>query len=355
MTPTPIGRRRAAAPCAALIVIFAASLLTAPVARSLDTSRPDVQAFVGELVSQDAFEEPYLNRVFSGVESKQSILDAMSRPAEKVKPWSEYRKIFITPRRISAGVDFFREHETRLRQISAKTGVPAEIIAAILGVETFYGTRTGGYRAVDALATLAFDYPPRSAFFRGELRHLFLLAREEQLDVSTLMGSYAGALGPPQFIPSSYRHYAVDGSGDGRRDLLNNWDDITASIANYFAAHNWQASQPIATRAQFARGAVRPTEPTELVMKDTVGSLARQGVQFTTDLPDTAPALLVTLQGENGDEYWVGFQNYYAITRYNRSTMYALAVFQLSQAIAAGTRTPTGDLLARPDGAIGIE
>ncbi len=351
MTPTPTGRRRAAADSAALIVIFAASLLTAPPARSLDKNRPDVQAFIGELVSQDAFEEPYLVRVFSGVESKQSILDAMSRPAEKVKPWSEYRKIFLTPRRISAGVDFYREHEAKLRQISAKTGVPAEIITAILGVETFYGTRTGSFRAVDALATLAFDYPPRSTFFRSELRELFLLAREEQLDITSLMGSYAGALGPPQFIPSSYRHYAVDGNGDGQRDLLNNWDDIMASIANYFVAHNWQASQPIATRAEFARDAIRPTGPTELVIKDTVGSLTRQGVQFTTDLPATAPALLVTLQGETGDEYWVGFQNYYAITRYNRSTMYALAVYELSQAIAAGTRKPTGNLVARPDGA----
>lgn len=345
--------RRAAATRAALIAIFAATLLTAPPASSLDTGRPDVQAFIGELVSQDGFEQPYVARVFRGVESKQSIIDAMSRPAEKVKPWSEYRNIFITPRRISAGVDFFRKHETRLRQISASTGVPAEVIAAILGVETFYGTRTGSFRAVDALATLAFDYPPRSAFFRSELRHLFLLARDEQLDIGSLVGSYAGALGPPQFIPSSYRHYAVDGDGDGRRDLLKNWDDITASIANYFTAHNWQPSQPIATRAQFARDTIRPSRPTELVLKDTVDSLTRQGVQFTTDLPATAPALLVALQGENGDEYWVGFQNYYTITRYNRSTMYALAVYQLSEAIAAGTRTPTGDLVARSDGAGG--
>lgn len=353
MTPTPFGRRRAADNIAALCAVLAATLLAAAPARSLDTSRPDVQAFIGDLVRKDGFEQPYVTAVFGGVESKQSILDAMSRPAEKVKPWSEYREIFITPRRISAGVDFFREHEARLREISARTGVPAEIIAAILGVETFYGTRTGNFRAVDALATLAFDYPPRGEFFRRELRELFLLARDEQLDIGSLTGSYAGALGPPQFIPSSYRNYAVDGSGDGRRDLLQNWDDIMASIANYFARHNWQPGQPIATRAEFARDAVRPTGPTELVLKDTVGSLARQGVQFTTDLPATAPAILVTLQGEDGDEYWVGFQNYYAITRYNRSTMYALAVFQLSEAIAAGVRTPVADAGARPGGAAG--
>ena len=351
MTPTPLGRRRAAAFFATLFTIQAASLLAAAPAFSLDTSRPDVQAFVGELVAKDGFQPSYVNTVFSGIESKQGILDAMGRPAEKVKPWFEYREIFITPRRISAGVDFFRAHEGKLRQISASTGVPAEIIAAILGVETFYGTRTGSFRAVDALATLAFDYPPRSAFFRSELRHLFMLAREEQLDISTLTGSYAGALGPPQFIPSSYRNFAVDGSGDGRRDLLQNWDDIVASIANYFARHNWQPGQPIATPAQIARDAPRPTEPTELVLKDTVGSLARQGVQFTTDLPATAPAILVTQKGEDGDEYWVGFQNYYAITRYNRSTMYALAVFQLSEAIAAGTRTPMAEATARAEGA----
>ena len=339
MTPTPFGRRRAAATFAALIAISAASLLTSPPAWSLDTSRLEVQAFVAELVKKDGFDQAYVTAVFSGIESKQSILDAMGRPAEKVKPWFEYRKIFLTPGRISAGVDFFREHEARLRKITTKTGVPAEIIVAILGVETVYGTRTGSYRAVDALATLGFDYPERGAFFSKELRQLFLLAREEQLDVGGLIGSYAGALGPPQFIPSSYRNFAVDGSGDGRRDLLQNWDDIMASIANYFVQHNWQPGQPIATRAELARDATRPAGPAELVLKDTVGSLARQGVQFTTDLPDTAPALLVTLQGEDGDEHWVGFQNYFAITRYNRSTMYALAVFQLSEAIAAGVRT----------------
>ena len=351
MTPTPFGRRRASANIAALFVISAACLLTSQPALCLEASRPDVQAFIGELVKKDGFEQRYLAAVFSKIESKQSILNAMGRPAEKVKSWPDYRSIFLTPRRISAGVDFFREHEARLRQISTRTGVPAEIIAAILGVETFYGTRTGSFRAVDALGTLAFDYPPRSTFFRGELRQLFLLAREEQLDVGSLLGSYAGALGPPQFIPSSYRNFAVDGNGDGRRDLFRDWDDIMASVANYFAVHNWQRGQPIATRAEFARNTPPPTGPTELVLKDTVGSLTRQRVQFSTDLPDTAPALLVTLPREDGNEYWVGFQNYYAITRYNRSTMYALAVFQLSEAIAAGTRAPTGDLVAPLDGA----
>lgn len=336
MIPTSTGRRRAATAFVAQTLILVTTLLPASAAFSLDLERPDVQAFMNELVRNDSFEAPYVKKVFAGVELRQSILDAISRPAEKVKPWSEYRPIFLTPRRISAGVDFYRDHEARLQKIAASTGVPPEIITAILGVETFYGTRTGTYPAIDALSTLAFDYPPRSEFFRRELRNLFLLAREEQLDITRMVGSYAGALGPPQFIPSSYLNFAVDGNGDGRRDLLTNWDDIAASVANYFKEHNWQTGQPVATPAQLASGYAPPPGTGELVLKDTVGSLTRQGVQFTTDLPDTAPAMLVKLEGQAGTEYWVGFQNYFTITKYNRSTMYALAVFQLSEAIAAG-------------------
>jgi membrane-bound lytic murein transglycosylase B len=338
MIPTLQGRQRAAAARVLPIAITGAMLLGAASAWSFDLERPELREFIAELETNDGFETQYLDTVFAGVESKQSIIDAMTRPAEKVKPWFEYQAIFLTPRRISSGIDFFREHETKLRQIALKTGVPPEIITAIIGVETFYGTRTGSYRAVDALATLAFDYPPRSKFFRSELRQLFLLARDEQLDISQLTGSYAGALGPPQFIPSSYRNFAVDGNGDGRRNLLSDWDDVFASVANYFAVHNWQPAQPVAVRAQLKSGTARSDTDNELVMRDTIESLRRQGVEFTTDLPAQAPALLITLAGEDGTEYWVGFQNFYTITRYNRSPMYALAVFQLSEAIAAGTR-----------------
>jgi membrane-bound lytic murein transglycosylase B len=338
MIPTPQGRQRAAAARAALIATTAAMLLGAASAWSLDLERPELREFIAELKANDGFETQYLDTVFAGVESKQAIIDAMTRPAEKVKPWSEYQAIFLTPRRIGGGIDFFREHEAQLRQIALKTGVPPEIITAIIGVETFYGTRTGGYRAVDALATLAFDYPPRGKFFRGELRQLFLLARDEQLDINQLTGSYAGALGPPQFIPSSYRNFAVDGNADGRRNLLSDWDDIFASVANYFVVHDWQPAQPVAVRAQLKADTTRGDTANELVMRDTVESLRRQGVEFTTDLPAKAPAMLITLAGTEGTEYWVGFQNFYTITRYNRSAMYALAVFQLSEAIAGGTR-----------------
>lgn len=338
MIPTPHGRQRAAAAFAASIAAAGTLMLGATPAWSLDLARPEVREFLADLVTNDGFDPQYLSNVFAGIESKQGIIDAMSRPAEKVKPWSEYRAIFLTPRRISSGVDFFHTHETELRQIARKTGVPPEIIAAIVGVETFYGTRTGSYRAVDALATLAFDYPPRSKFFRGELRQLFLLARDEQLDVTQLTGSYAGALGPPQFIPSSYRNFSVDGDNDGRRNLLSDWNDIFASVANYFVVHNWQRAQPVAVPARLKPDNTRGDTENELVLRDTVESLSRQGVDFSTDLPAKAPAMLISLAGEEGTEYWVGFQNFYAITRYNRSPMYALAVFQLSEAIAAGVR-----------------
>jgi len=338
MIPTLHGRQRAAAAFAALTVTASALMLSAAPAWSLDVERPEVREFMAELATNDGFEMQYLSTVFAGIESRQSIIDAMSRPAEKVKPWFEYRAIFLTPRRISDGVDFFRTHEAELQRIALKTGVPPEIIAAIIGVETFYGTRTGSYRAVDALATLAFDYPPRSRFFRSELRQLFLLARDEQLDINQLTGSYAGALGPPQFIPSSYRNFSVDGDNDGRRNLLSDWDDIFASVANYFVVHNWQPAQPVAVPARLKPDNTRGDSENDLVLRDTVESLRRQGVDFITDLPAKAPAILITLAGEEGTEYWVGFQNFYAITRYNRSPMYALAVFQLSEAIAAGVR-----------------
>lgn len=340
-------RNRQARHLAARVAVPMLMAALAPgVAAALDTSRPEVRSFIDELVKKDGFDQAWLEGVFAGVETKPAVVESTSKPAERVKQWYEYRPIFITPRRISAGVDFYRQHEASLRRIAAETGVPGEIIVAILGVETFYGTRTGGFRVVDSISTLAFEYPPRAPFFRGELRQLFLLAREERLAVGDLTGSYAGAMGPPQFMPSSYRAYAVDGDKDGRRDLLNDWDDILASIANYFVAHGWQGGQPIATRAILARSAARPDDQNELVLRDTVGSLARQGVQFTSDLPATAPAMLISLEGPDGDEYWVGFQNFYAITRYNRSVMYALAVYQLGQAIMEGIRAQ--DAAARP-------
>ena len=319
-----------------LCLIAAASALLLPAAApAFDADRADVEAFISELSATHDFDADYVRSVLAGTRSQQSILDAISRPAERVRPWHEYREIFLTPARISGGVRFKQEHAERLARISGETGVPAEVITAIIGVETSYGTRTGTHRVVEALATLAFDYPPRSAFFRSELMHLFQLSREEDLPLTELKGSYAGAMGAPQFIASSYRAYAVDGDGDGRRDLFNSWDDIIASVANYFVAHRWKAGEPVVAPAELGNAAARPEGPNGLAMEDTVGGLTAREVSFGTTLATSAPAQLIRLDGKAGDEYWVGFHNFYVITRYNRSVMYALAVAELAEAIAA--------------------
>jgi len=263
---------------------------------------------------------------------QQSIIDAITRPAES-KPWRDYRPIFLTDKRIAQGRAFLAQNRTELERIQKETGVPPEYVTAIIGVETFYGTNTGNYRVLDALYTLGFFYPKREEFFRGELAQLFPLARDEKLDLATLRGSYAGAMGWGQFIPSSYRSYAVDGDGDGRRDLVGSPRDAMASVANYFNQHGWQAGQPVVARAQAQPGAA-PFVPENFEPKYTLDDLAARGFRAVDPVP-ALPATLVTLEGAEGTEYWIAFKNFHVITRYNRSPLYAMAVHQLAQAIAA--------------------
>lgn len=324
-----------------------AALLAAPPAPALDVNRPEVQAYVNELVRQHGLDADYLLAMLDGAETQQSILEAMARPAEKTKPWKDYRAIFITPARVEAGATFWREQDARLRQVSGKTGVPPEMLSGIIGVETFFGQRTGRYRLLDSLATLAFDYPPRSSFFRSELTQLFLLARDDGVEIDKALGSYAGAMGAPQFIPSSYRNFAVDGDGDGKRDLFGSWDDVLASVANYFVVHKWRPGEAVVTRATLVRPVEQQPADNKLSADSTVAGMRKRGLRFSTDLPDDAPAGLVVLDGEDGPEHWVAFHNFYVITRYNRSTMYALAVYQLGQAIGEAVRAvPDGPLRA---------
>jgi membrane-bound lytic murein transglycosylase B len=318
----------------ALLKLACIALLCPATLNALDAERADVKSFMDKLVKEHGFEREYVESILTQGKTQQSILDAISRPAERTKAWYEYRAIFVTPKRIDAGVTFWKEHRARLEKISAESGVPAQVIAAIIGVETFYGTRTGSYRVIDSLTTLGFDYPPRSKFFRSELEQLFLLARDEQLKLDEIKGSYAGALGPPQFIPSSYRHYAVDGDGDGRRDLFNNWDDVLASVANYFVAHDWRRDEPTAARGFLDEEANILIKKNGLKLTSTVAELTTSGIHFDTELDKTADAELISLEGEGEQEYWVGFHNFYVITRYNRSVMYALSVHQLSEALA---------------------
>ncbi len=317
-------------------IVATALTLALPAAHGIDD--PQVTEFVSEMNSEHGFELAWLNSLFAGAETKQKILDAISRPAERTKPWHEYREIFITQKRIDAGVAFWREHQKLLERVAQQTGVPARTIVAILGVETFYGRITGGYRVIDALSTLAFSYPPRAKFFRSELEQFLLLTRESAVDPLVATGSYAGAMGAPQFIPSSFRAYAVDANDDGRIDLWTDWEDVTASVANYFSEHGWQSGEPVAVTAQIDGGDGDPGKNT-LKLTDTVGSLRQQGLSFTTSLGDSAKAMPIVLEGSAGPEHWVGFNNFYVITRYNRSAMYALAVFQLGEAVAAKFHT----------------
>ena len=303
-------------------------------ALAIDLGRADVKQFIDSMVSKHDYDKRALKQMLREAKSQDKILDAISKPAEKTKSWDEYRAIFITEQRITAGADFWREHKDELKRISEETGVPCEILVGIIGVETYFGRITGGYRVIDALTTLAFDYPPRSKFFKRELEEFLLLVREESIEASGATGSYAGAMGAPQFMPSSFRAYAVDSSSDGKRDIWTNWSDVIGSVANYFVAHGWQQSKDVVARATLASGWRGETPENSLKPAETVSSLSQQGVLFATNLPNDHESQLLLLNGPDGDEYWVGFHNFFVITRYNRSVMYALAVHQLGQEIA---------------------
>ena len=322
-------------------IALATSLLTAgtTVAAVLDdeipTQRTAVQSFIDEMTSKHGFDRDELNAIFEQVRMKQKIIDAITRPAEG-KPWHEYRPIFVTKTRISEGVKFWNENEADLKRAEQTYGVPPEIIVAVIGVETRYGRHKGSWRVMDSLSTLAFAYPKRAKFFRSELEQYLLLAREESLDPLTIKGSYAGAMGKAQFISSSYRHYAVDFDGDGKRDLWNNTTDAIGSVANYFKRHKWQPGKPVGSYAMV--GSDRVTRLLEAGIKPhtTVKEFHQQGVTSLTPLPPEAPAALIAFEKKDGQsDYWLGLNNFYTITRYNHSPLYAMAVYQLSQAISA--------------------
>jgi membrane-bound lytic murein transglycosylase B len=297
------------------------------------------QAQLVQEVAQDTGKNPeQLNALLDSAKMQQSILNAISRPAE-AKPWSEYRQIFLTPDRIDAGIDFYREHRALLEKIGAQYGVAPEYIVAILGVETFYGRNTGKYKVLDALVTLGLYYPPRAAFFRNELKTLLELPDNHLAGpLDTLTGSYAGAQGWGQFMPSSIRDFAVDEEGDGRIDLQNSLPDILASVANYFAKHGWVAGGMVAARAQ-PDAAAKLLDVKDSTPQWSIEQLEAWGYAPIQHLDPGANSTVQKFQGINGPEYWFTFQNFYVITRYNRSPMYAMAVNQLAQAIAEGANT----------------
>jgi membrane-bound lytic murein transglycosylase B len=310
--------------------------LTVASALAIDLDQPEVEAFIATMVEEHDFDREQLRDTLGAAEVKQSILDAIARPAEKTKSWAEYREIFITPERIKAGAQFWVDNEDALRQVSEATGVPMEMLVGIIGVETYFGRITGSFRVLDALSTLAFSYPPRAKFFRRELEQYLLLVREEGMQATDATGSYAGAMGRPQFMPSSFRAYAVDATGDGKRDIWNDWTDVAGSIANYFLEHGWKPGEDVAAQASLGGSWQGPVPEPRNTLKpsETVASLSRKGVMFVTDLPGDSKGELLTYAGADGLEHWVGFHNFFVITRYNRNVMYALAVHQLGQEIA---------------------
>ena len=303
-------------------------------AQAFDPARADVDAFITEVSRKHGFEPEPLVTLFAQVESKPAILQAIAKPAERTLGWDEYRPRFLVERRITRGAEVYGLQQAALEQAQAASGVPVNILLGIVGVETFYGENVGKYRVIDALSTLAFDYPPRQAFFRAELEQYLVMARAEGLDPLAPVGSYAGAMGLPQFMPSSFRNFAVDGDADGKRDLWNDWADVFASVGNYLKVHGWRAGEPVVVAADAANANLAGMDD-KLALTETVGSLRARGVRFETGLPENAPAMLVALKMAAGTEYRVGFTNFYAITRYNRSHMYASAVSDLADAIAA--------------------
>jgi membrane-bound lytic murein transglycosylase B len=298
---------------------------------------PGTAAVVDELVVEEGFDREELNQLFARAERKDSILTAIARPAEKSKPWYEYREIFLNQKREDQGVEFYAKHRVTLERAEREFGVPAEIIVAIIGVETYYGRVAGSYRVLDALSTLAFDYPPRSPFFTSELKNFLILTRDQGMDPTELVGSYAGAMGYGQFMPSSYRSYAIDFDNDDIVDIWTNPVDAIGSVANYFKQHGWRHGEVVvsaATASANTPDSVFVQKRDDLEPVRTVAQFAADGVVAKMKLDPNALATAMKFELKNGYEYWLGLHNFYVITRYNHSAMYAMSVYQLSQRLA---------------------
>ena len=291
------------------------------------STREDVKEFVKSLIISENFSELELLEVFRAAEYKSNIIEAISRPAEKVLAWSEYQDIFLREPRISAGKQFMETYHEPLERAWEEYGVPPAIVTAVIGVETMYGRYLGNYRVLDALVTLAFDYPPRATFFRKELYEFLMLVREERQDITDLRGSYAGAMGYGQFISSSYRRYAVDFDGDGIRDIWRNPVDAIGSVANYLSEHGWSSGQVV------VRIDVKDIDESifnvSLKPNITVADIEKFGISVAASGKEVLSPM--KFSGKQGIEYWLGFNNFYVITRYNHSKLYAMAVFQLSE------------------------
>jgi membrane-bound lytic murein transglycosylase B len=321
-------------------LILVLSLFVAPLASALEITsgdyqgREDVAAFVQRIAAETSYTEQELVGLFTRVEKQEHLFAKLDRPAEKELQWYQYKGIFIKDRRIDLGVKFWRENRELLAEVSEKTGVPPEIIVAIIGVETFYGIYRGKDPVFDSLVTLAFDYPRRAKFFTVELEQFLLLAKEQGFDARALRGSYAGAMGMPQFISSSYRNYAIDFDQDGQTNLFDSIPDIAGSVANYFVKHGWQQDGRVARPLQVTDGNLADSLEPGVKPNYTWAELKQNGLGSQFTISEETPVALVRLEQKDHAEYWVGFQNFYVITRYNHSELYAMAVYQLAKLIS---------------------
>ena len=315
------------------IFIFSALIINLhPVLASTDQEK-EKSLLIDELIQEHGFDEQYVLNIFGNTKYLPQLIESISKPAERTKTWPEYRNIFVTKKRIAAGVLFAKQHEEIIDRAAREMGVPRKILLGILGVETYFGRIQGSYKVMDSLYTLATGYPPRAKFFRSELINLFYLSREENLPILDIKGSYAGAMGASQFISSSYRNYAVDGNNDGKIDLFNSWDDVLISIGNYLKQNGWDSSEEIYSRyptnkllsSIVASKTIKPTS--------TVQDLLNEGVEISGFKPDDVAQLIQLDDANVKDDSYIGHHNFYVITTYNRNVMYALVVVQLGEAI----------------------
>lgn len=292
--------------------------------------RPDIDSFIDEMVAKHGFHRSSLRKLFRQAQPRPAVIRAISTPGT-ARPWHEFRAIYVEERRIAAGVDFWREHANALGRAHREYGVPEELIVATIGVETLYGRNMGRFKVLEALSMLAFEYPPRASLFRSELEAFLLLSREGGLDALSIRGSYAGAMGIPQFLPSSYRKYAVDFDGDGRPDIWRSAADAIGSVANYYRSFGWETGAPVVIEAQVSGDEIENLLAAEFRPHTRVAELRQRGIAPLGPVNEEALAMLVRVEAESGVQYWLGLQNFYVITRYNRSVNYALAVHELAQ------------------------
>ncbi len=320
----------------ALFALLACAALAGPAAAACASGsfpRPELAHFAADVSQRDGLDRQNVLVVLEQACREPSIVTLMNRPPEQVLHWWQYRRIFMTRKRIAAGAAFWRAHAAALKRIGAEQGVAPRYIVAILGVETYYGRLTGSFRVLDALSTLTFDYPARRRFFGQELAQFLVLTRRYGLNPLTVRGSYAGAMGPLQFIPSSYLRYAVSTDGQAP-NLFTNWNDIFASVAHYLHANGWQPGQPVLARVGIEPGATFHVDPDSLALDRTIGELAAQGVRVDSAAPPDTPVALLLAQRHNGPIYRAGFNNFRVLLTYNPSKLYAMAVNDLAQAIA---------------------